>query len=88
MPTTNIVVHGNCLYSTTAINLNFDQALSETLIHDMYQLLRTDTFEQKKKSIHFLMNLKGERLMTQAAGKDVFSGIKEVFERSIGRLRA
>ena len=57
-PTTNIIVHGSCLYSTTTIDLNFDQALSETLSHDIHQLLlHTDAFEHKKKSILFLMHL-------------------------------
>ena len=53
MPTTNIVVHGSCLDSTTTIDLNFDQALSESLSHDIHQLLHTNAFEQKKKSILF-----------------------------------
>lgn len=56
--------------------------------HEVNQLLGTDSFEQKKKSMLFLMHLKEERLMSQSAINDVVSGMKEVFEHSLGRLKA
>lgn len=56
--------------------------------HEVNQLLHRDMHEQMKKSCLFLMQLKEERLLTQAAVNDVVSGCKEVFEHTLGHLRA
>ena len=56
--------------------------------HEINQLLHRDTQEQMKKSCLFLMQLKEERLLTQAAVNDVVSGCQEVFQHTLGHLRA
>lgn len=59
-------------------------AVTEDLQHDIDQLLHTDHLEQQKSSL-FLLQLKEERVISQA---DVVRGCKEVFEHTIGRLKA
>ena len=56
--------------------------------HEINQLLHRDMYQQKKKSCLFLMQLKEERLLSQAAINDVVSGCKEVFQHTLGHLRA
>ena len=85
--TTANIVQESSLY-TNLTEYSFDPSITESINHDISQLLHTDEFEQKKKSILFLMHLKEERLMTQAAVNDVVSGMKEVCEHSMGRLKA
>jgi hypothetical protein len=51
-------------------------------------LLCRDSYEQKKKSALFLMQLKEERLISQAAINDVVTGCKEVFAHTISHLKA
>ena len=65
-----------------------DLSLPPSLSHDVDKLLRRDANEQKKKSCLFLLQLKEERLLTQAALNDVVVGCKEVFEHTVGRLKA
>lgn len=72
----------------TSSGFIFDLSLPESLRHDVNQLLHLDAYEQKKKSILFLMQLKEERLLTQAAVNDVVSGCKEVFEHTLCHLKA
>ena len=54
-----------------------DLSLPPSLSHDVDKLVRRDANEQKKKSCLFLQ-LKEERLLTQAALNDVVVGCKEV----------
>ena len=56
--------------------------------HAYNHLLGTDSFEQRKKSNLFLLKLKEERLITQAAVIDVVKGCKEVFTHTVGRIKA
>ena len=72
----------------TASEFTFDFCFSESLSHDVNQLLHRDAYEQKKESALFLMQLKEERLLTQAAVNDVVSGCKKVFEYSVCHLKA
>ena len=60
----------------------------EDLQHDIDHLLGTDSFEQRKKSSLFLLKLKEERVITQAAVNDVVKGCKEVFAHTVGRIKA
>lgn len=65
-----------------------DLSLPPSLGHDVDKLLSRDANEQKKKSCLFLLQLKEERLLTQAAINDVVVGCREVFEHKVGRLKA
>ena len=57
--TTANIVQESSLY-TNLTEYSFDPSITESLNHDISQLLHTDEFEQKKKSILFLMHLKEE----------------------------
>lgn len=65
-----------------------DFSIPESISHDVNQLLRTDGMEQKRKSSLFLLQLKEERLLTQVAVNDVVSGFREVFNHTVGHLKA
>lgn len=65
-----------------------DLSLPNSLTHDINQLLHRDVHEQKKKSALYLLQLKEERMLTQAAINDVVTGCREVFEHTVCRLRA
>ena len=60
----------------------------DSLSHDIHQLLHRDAYELKKKSILFLMQLKEEQLLTQTAVNVVVSGYKNMFEYTLGQLKA
>ena len=62
--------------------------ISDELQHDVHQLLGIDSLEQLKKSSLFLLQLKEERLISQAAINDVVKGCKAVFEHTLGRVKA
>ena len=66
------------------VQLHTDQNLQ----HDIHQLCKTDSFEQRKKSSLFLLQLKEERVITQAAINDVVKGCKEVFTHTANRIKA
>ena len=66
----------------------FDLSLPPSVTHDVNQLLHKDFFEQQKKSVLFLMQLKEERFLTQSAVNDVVLGCTEVFEHTLSRVRA
>ena len=66
--------------------LNF--SIPDAVQHDCYQLLCKDIQEQKKKSCLFLMQLKENRMVTQATVNDVVSGFKEVFKRTVSHIKA
>ena len=65
-----------------------DLLLPDNICHDVDILLHRDEHERKKKSSLFLMHLKEERMITQAAIQDVVSGCKKVFEHTVGHLKA
>ena len=65
-----------------------DFFLPSSLSHDVNQLLQRDAHEQKKKSSIFLLQLKEECMLTQVAINDVVSGCREVFQHTVGHLRA
>ena len=62
--------------------------VSDELQHDIHQLLDIDSLDQRKKSSLFLLQLKEERLVSQAAINDVVKGCKAVFEHTLGRVKA
>ena len=68
--------------------LMLDISLPEYVQYDIDQLLHRDAREQMKKSMLFLMQLKEERLVTQAAINDVVVGCKEVFTHTLCRIKA
>lgn len=72
----------------TSSALMLDLSLPESLSYDVDRLLHRDAHEQKKKSILFLMQLKEERFLTQAAINDVVGGCKEVFAHTLCRIKA
>lgn len=76
-----------CIDLTTPSNC-FENTMSDELQHDVDQLLQTDSFQQKKKSSLFLLQLKEERGLSQAALNDVVRGSREVFQHSVGRIKA
>ena len=47
-----------------------------------------DGFEQRKKSSSYLLQIKEERMISQAAVNDVVKGCQEVFEHTVGRIKA
>ena len=65
-----------------------DLSVPPSLCHDVNQLLHRDGYEQKKKTSLFLLQMKEERLLTQAAINDIVIGCREVFEHTVSRLRA
>ena len=65
-----------------------DLSLPDSVSHDVDLLLGRNEYEQKKKSMLFLMQLKEQRMISQAAINDVVTGCKQVFEHTVGRLRA
>ena len=73
---------------STSSGILMDISVPPSLTHDINQLLHRDEYEQKKKSCLFLLQMKEERLLTQVAINDVVVGCKEVFEHTVGRLRA
>ena len=73
---------------STSSGILMDLSIPPSLSHDIHQLLHTDVHEQKKKSCLFLLQMKEERLLTQAAVNDVVIGCREVFEHTISRIRA
>lgn len=73
---------------STSSGILMDLSLPPALSHDIHQLLHTDVYEQQKKSCLFLLQMKEERLLTQAAVNDVVIGCREVFEHTISRIRA
>ena len=62
--------------------------VSDDLQHDIDQLLETDGFEQRKKSSLYLLQIKEERMVSQAAVNDIVQGCQEVFQHTIGRIKA
>ena len=66
----------------------FASSISDELQHDVNQLLGIDLLEQQRKSSLFLLQLKEERLISQAAVNDVVKGCKAVFEHTLGRVKA
>jgi hypothetical protein len=72
-------------FSTTSATAG---PISDELQHDIHQLLGIDSFEQQKKSSLFLLQLKEERLVSQATINDVVKGCKAVFEHTLGRAKA
>ncbi len=72
--------------STSIITL--DHSVPDSFDHDVNVLLHKDGTEQKKKSVLFLMQLKEERLLTQAAVDDVVSGCKEVLGYTLSHIKA
>ena len=74
--------------SVLSSDFAFDLSLPESVAHDVDCLLHRDNFEQKKKSMLFLMQLKEDRFLTQSAVSDVVSGCKEVFKHTLSHLRA
>lgn len=79
-----VTVRDDSSFSTPAV---LDLSLPASLCYDVNQLLGRDADQQKKKSILFLMQLKEERLLTQAAINDVVAGCKEVFVHTLCRLK-
>jgi hypothetical protein len=65
-----------------------DISLPGNVQYDIDRLLGRDAHEQKKKSMLFLMQLKEERLVSQAAVNDVVAGCKEVFAHTLCRIKA
>jgi hypothetical protein len=65
-----------------------DLSLPSYVSHAVDQLLHTDGYKQMKKSSLFLMHLKEERLLTQAAVNDVITGCREIFHHTVCRLQA
>lgn len=64
-------------FSSTSATID---PISDELQHDIHQLLGIDSLEQQKKRSLFLLQLKEERLVLQAAINDVVKGCKAVFE--------
>ena len=67
---------------------DFRHDTDQDLQHDIDQLLKIDSFEQRKKSSLFLLQLKEERVITQAAINDVVKGCKEVFTHTVNCIKA
>lgn len=65
-----------------------DLSLPESMSFDVNELLHRDGYEQKKRSCLFLLKLKEERMLTQAALNDVVAGSREVFQHTVCRLKA
>lgn len=72
----------------TRSNIIFDLSIPGSISHDVNQLLGRDVHEQMKKSSLFLLQLKEERLLTQAAVNDVVRGCREVFKHTVYHLKA
>ena len=66
----------------------FDFTVPESLSHDINLLLHRGVHEQQKKSSLFLMQLKEERMLTQAAVNDIVSDFSEVFTHTVQHLKA
>ena len=67
---------------------SMDLSLPDAISHDVDILLQRDEHERKKKSCLFLMHLKEERMISQAAIQDVVSGCQDVLEHTVGHLKA
>ena len=67
---------------------DFNFPIPSSIVHDVNQLVHRDAAEQKKKSALFLLQLKEERMITQAAINDVVSGCREVFYYTMNRFKA
>ena len=65
-----------------------DSIITSDLQHDVDHLLQNDLFEQRKKSSLYLLQIKEERMISQAAINDVVKGCQEVFEHTVGRIKA
>ncbi len=65
-----------------------DFSIPSSITHDVNQLLNRDSYEQKKQSSMFLLQLKEERLITQAAINDVVSGCRGVFKHTVNHIKA
>ena len=60
----------------------------DNLSQSVHQLLSTDEHEQKKKSAMFLLQLKEKRCLSQVAIDDIVLASKDLFQHSVGRVRA
>lgn len=87
LDTDNMLESHTDTFSCISIN-SLDISALDGLTHDINQLLNRDAHEMKKKSTLFLMKLKEERLLTQAAVNDVVSGCKEMFKYYLDNVRA
>ena len=72
----------------SSILIETNSIMTGELQHDVDQLLQNDLFEQRKKSSLYLLQIKEERMISQAAINDVVKGCQEVFEHTVGRIKA
>ena len=89
VPATN--THVSTALEATArgsILIETNSLITSDLQHDVDQLLQNDLFEQRKKSSLYLLQIKEERMISQAAINDVVKGCQEVFEHTVGRIKA
>ena len=70
------------------ILINDDDDFDDVMYHSVNQLLQKDAFEQRKKSSLYLLQMKEERMISQAAVNDVVRGCKKIFHHTVGRMKA
>ncbi len=75
-------------FTVQGAGIIFDLSIPSSISHDVDRLLDRDVHEQMKKSILFLLQLKEERLITQAAVNDIVTGCREVFKHTVHHLKA
>ena len=81
-------VQGPADVQNPAFNDVLDLSIPSSIAHDVNHLLHRDVFEQKKNSALFLLQLKEERMITQAAVNDVVSGCRKIYQYTLGHLKA
>ena len=74
--------------ATQGTGMIFDFSIPSSISHDVDQLLNRDVHKQMKKSILFLLQLKEERLITQASVNDIVTGCSELFKYTVRHLKA